>query len=72
MFAKKYTAIKDDTIKIIFNARKTLFFSDSNIWTKQSGGNLDVAMCSFDGQKSVNWYASSFLTNLPTSMEKKT
>ena len=48
-FAKTHTDINDDTIKIIFNARKALLFSDNKVWVKQPGNSFDVTMGSFDG-----------------------
>ena len=48
-FAKKFTAVSDDTIKIILNARKSLLFNSNNPWMKKTGENFDVAMGSFDG-----------------------
>ena len=48
-FAKKFTAVSDNTIKIILNARKSLLSNSNNPWMKKTGENFDVAMVSFDG-----------------------
>ena len=47
-FAKKFTAVSDNTIKIILNARKLLLFNSNNPWMKKTGENFDLAMGSFD------------------------
>ena len=49
LFSKKFTAVNDNTIKIILNARKSLLFNSNNPWMKKTGENFDVAMSSFDG-----------------------
>ena len=48
LFAKKVTAVSNDTIKTILNSRKSLLFN-SNPWMKKIGENFDLAMGSFDG-----------------------
>ena len=48
-FAKKFTAVIDNTIKIILNARKSLVFNSNIPWTKKTSENFDVAMGSFNG-----------------------
>jgi len=70
-FAKKYTAIKHDTIKIIFNATKALLFGDNNIWAKQSGGNFDVAMSSFDGAEVCELVGLFILDQLDNILRKE-
>ena len=42
-FAKKFTAVSDNTIKIILNARKSLLFNSNNPWMKKTVENFDVA-----------------------------
>ena len=49
LFAKRVTAVSNDTIKTILNSRKSLLFNSNNPWMKKIDENFDLAMGSFDG-----------------------
>ena len=48
-FAKEFSDITDTEIEIIMHARKSLLFSDGEIWIKKGDELFDVTMGSFDG-----------------------
>ena len=49
-FAKQYTVITEDDLKIIQQARKTLLYHNGEPWTKKNdASNFDVPMGSYDG-----------------------
>lgn len=49
-WAKQFTTISDNDVKIIKHTRKSLLFSNGKAWTKQNTTNsFDVTMGSYDG-----------------------
>ena len=48
-FAKKYTSISDDEIKVILQSRKSFLFDKKQPWNKTTNPCFDVGMGSFDG-----------------------
>ena len=49
-FAKQYTDITPEDIRIIMHARRSILFSDNNVWCKKNNPNMfDVTMGSYDG-----------------------
>ena len=54
-FAKEYTTIIDDDIRIIKHCRRFLLFEKDATWVKKgTAGNFDVTMGSYDGAKFVS------------------
>ena len=48
-FAKNFANISDEAYTTIMHARKSLLFSNSEIWLKKENPQFDVTMGSFDG-----------------------
>ena len=48
-FAKTYTNISDDDIKIILQSRKSFLFFKGTPWNKSNNPGFDITMGSFDG-----------------------
>ena len=48
-FARKYTNISDDEVKIILQARKSFLFSGNTPWNKTQNPDFDVGMGCLDG-----------------------
>ena len=48
-FAKKYTSISDDEVKVILQSRKSFLFDKKQPWNKTTNPCFDVGMGSFDG-----------------------
>ena len=70
-FAKKFTAVSDNTIKIILNARKSLLSNSNNPWMKKTGENFDVAMSSFEGAEKCELVGLFLLDRLASVLEKE-
>ena len=70
-FAKKFTAVSDDIIKIILNARKSLLFNSNEPWMKKkTGKNFDVAVGSFDGAEICELVGLFLLNQLASILGK--
>ena len=48
-FAKNFTVIDEESLRIIMHSRKSLLFCDGNTWIKKGNHMFDVTMGSFDG-----------------------
>ena len=70
-FAKKSTAVSDDTIKIILNARKLLLSNSNNPWMKKTGENFDMEIGSFDGAEICELVSSFILDRLASVLVRK-
>ena len=70
-FAKIHTDINDDAIETVFNARKTLLFSGSNVWVKQPVDTFDVALGSSYGVKVCELVGFYLLDQLGKVLGKK-
>ena len=70
--AKKFTAVSDNKIKIILNARKSLLFNSNNPWMKKTNENFDVAMGSFDGMEICELVGVFLLDRLAGVLGKET
>ena len=66
-WAKEYTNISEEDIKIIFQAKKSVLHSQKSIWTKKGDSEFDVTMGSYDGAETcelVGLYILSLLEPL--------
>ena len=70
-FAKTFTVVSDNTIKIILNARKSLLFNSNNPWMKKTGEKFDVAMGSFDGAEICELVGLFLLDRLASVLGKE-
>ena len=48
-YAQTITDIRDNVIRTVMQARKSLLFDNSNVWVKEDNPNFDVTMGSYDG-----------------------
>ena len=48
-FAKTYTDISDEDVKIILQSRKSFLFFKGTPWNKSNNPGFDITMGSFDG-----------------------
>ena len=62
-YASKTTSIDKKVIDIIMHSRKSLLFSNINIWVKRYNPTFDVTMGSFD-EAEVCELVGSFLLNI--------
>ena len=62
-YASKTTSIDKKVIDIIMHSRKSLLFSNNEIWLKKDNPNFDVTMVSFDGAE-VCELVSLYLLNI--------
>jgi len=69
-FAKRFTEISNETIKIIRYARKSLLFNSNSVWVKKSG-NFDFAMGSLDGAEVCELVGLFLLDKLANILGKK-
>ena len=70
LFAKKFTAVNDNTVKIILDARESLLVNSNNPWMKNTGKNFDVVMGSFDGAKICDFVGLFLLDRLASVLGK--
>ena len=70
-FAKKFSAVSDNTTKIILNARKSLLFNSNNSWMKKTGENFDVAMGLLDGAEICELVGLFHIDQLASVLRKK-
>ena len=63
-FARTHMPIDEKTINVILHSRKSLLFSDEDVWVKKSGSNFDVTMGSFDGAEVCELVGLFLLNNL--------
>ena len=47
-FAKNFTVIDEESLRIIMHSRKSLLFCDGNTWVKKGNHMFDVTVGSFD------------------------
>ena len=65
-YAQTLTIISDDIIQLIKQARKSLFFTEGNIWTKKGeNASFDVTMGSHDGPAVCELVGIYLLGKLP-------
>ena len=63
-YAKTYTNISDQDIKIILQARKSFLFDKNTPWNKTKNPDLDVGMGSFDGAECCDLFGLYLLSKL--------
>ena len=71
-FAQNFHPIPEQTIKIIFHARRCLLFDSSNTWVKRDCPNFDVTMGSFDGAEVCELVGLYMLDQLEANFGKNT
>ena len=71
-FAKNYTEITDDELRIIHHARKSLLFDKNEPWVKKNSRNaFDVTMGSYDGAEICELVGLLILFKLSSSYNAK-
>ena len=71
-FAKQFTDITPEDIRVIMHARKSILFSENNVWCKKNNPNMfDVTMGSYDGAEVCELVGLFILNKLRTKFNNE-